>query len=115
MSKRLKYSKWIESTNDHEDLKGQSLATRSHDVIRRWAEQRGAIPSAVQGTEQEGRPGALRLNFPGFGGDRLQEVNWDTWFATFDERRLVFVFQEHKTDGAISNFFRLDNPKREDG
>ncbi len=56
---------------------------------------------------------ALRLNFAGYGGRDLEEIDWEHWFATFDERELVFVFQEHKSDGAQSNFFQLDNPDRE--
>lgn len=115
VSKSLKYSKWIDSPADHEDRKGQSLATRSHEVIRQWAEERQAVPATVEGTEREDRAGVLRLNFPGYGEGNLKEISWDEWFETFDQRRLVFVFQEHKTDGATSNFFRLDNPEREDG
>jgi hypothetical protein len=108
--KALKYSKWIEATDDHEDRKGQSLATRNHDVIRQWAEQREAVPSTVESTQGESSAGVLRLNFPGYGGQRLEEVSWDDWFRTFDERNLVFLFQEHKTDGSVSNFFKLNNP-----
>jgi len=36
------------------------------------------------------------------------------FFKTFDERNLVFVFQEHQKAGNQSNFFRFDNPRRED-
>ncbi|WP_202967217.1 hypothetical protein [Nitrospira moscoviensis] len=115
MSKSLKYSKWIESPDEHEDRPGQSLATRSHEVIRQWAEGRQAVPATVEGTEHDDRPGVLRLNFPGYGGRDLKEVGWEEWFGTFDQRGLVFIFQEHKSDGAMSNFFRLDNPEREDG
>lgn len=32
----------------------------------------------------------------------------------FHERRLNFIYQEHKADGSESNFFRLENPGRED-
>ncbi|MDP9309444.1 MAG: hypothetical protein M3R24_00860 [Chloroflexota bacterium] len=32
----------------------------------------------------------------------------------FDERQLVLLYQERKSDGSQRNFFRLDNPKRED-
>jgi hypothetical protein len=115
VASRPKYSKWIESPDDHEDRQGQSLATRNHDVIRQWAEERQGVPSTVESTERDGRPGVLRLNFPGYGGANLKEVSWEDWFATFDDRRLVFIYQEHKTNGATSNFFRLDNPDREDG
>ncbi len=115
MAAKPKYSKWIESPDEHEDRPGQSLATRNHDVIRQWAEERQAIPSTVESTERDGRPGVLRLNFPGYGGENLKEVDWDAWFSTFDERGLIFIYQEHKADGSTSNFLRLDNPDREDG
>jgi hypothetical protein len=110
VAKPLKYSKWIDSPEEHEDRHGQSLATRNHDVVRQWAEERQAVPSTVESTEREGSAGVLRLNFPGYGGQRLQEIGWDEWFRTFDERNLVFLFQEHKADGSMSNFFRLNRP-----
>jgi hypothetical protein len=33
----------------------------------------------------------------------------------FESRKLVFLYQERRRDGSESNFFRLDNPTREDG
>jgi hypothetical protein len=109
-----KYAKWVHSVDEHEDRPGQSLATRSHEVIQKWAEERGAEPATVPGTDHEGRAGVLRFNFPGYGGESLQEISWEEWFKPFDERELVFLFQEHKSSGEQSNFFRLDNPERED-
>jgi hypothetical protein len=41
-------------------------------------------------------------------------VSWEEWFATFDERGLNFIYQEQRSDGQQSNFFRLENPQRED-
>lgn len=113
LSKTTQRAKWVRSPSEHEDKPGQSLATRSHDVIQRWAKERGAKPATVARTEHEGRPGVLRFNFPGYGGRSLQEIEWDQWFSSFDDRELVFVFQEHKRDGSQSNFFQLDNPRRE--
>ncbi len=92
---------------------GQTLATRNHEVMRRWAEERKAQPATMPGTEHGGRPGVLRFNFPGYGGENLRPISWDDWFKTFDERNLVFDFQEHQKAGNISNFYRLDNPERE--
>lgn len=106
---------WIESPEQHAERSGQTLATRNHDVIRQWAEERGAVPATVPGTERDGRPGVLRFDFPDFGGARLRAVDWDEWFETFDERRLVFLFQEQMKSGSQSNFFRLDSPDREEG
>jgi hypothetical protein len=114
LSESTKRAKWIDNTNDHEDHPGQTLATRNHDVIKQWAEERKAVPATVPGTEHDGRPGVLRFNFPGYGGKDLEEISWDDWFKPFDERNLVFLFQEHLKNGNQSNFFRMDNPDRED-
>jgi hypothetical protein len=114
LSRSTKYAKWIESPDDHEDHPGQSLVTRNHEVIRRWVEERGAQPATVEGTEHEGHPGVLTFDFPGYGGQNLKSISWDEWLQTFDERNLVFHFQEHMKDGSPSNFFRLDSPERED-
>jgi hypothetical protein len=107
----LKYSKWIESPKDHEDRQGQSLATRNHDVIRQWAEARRAVPATVGDTQRGRDTGVLRLNFPGYSERRLQKISWNAWFGTFDDRNLVFLFQEHKRDGSTSNFFKFNRAK----
>jgi hypothetical protein len=114
LSKTTLRAKWVHSPDEHEDRPGQTLATRSHEVIRRWAEERQATPATIPSTRHDGRPGVLRFDFPGYGGRRLEPISWDEWFRSFDERQLVFLFQEHKRDGRQSNFFRLDNPGREE-
>jgi len=114
-SKSLKYSQEITSTDDDPERPGRSLATTNHDVIQEWAESRKAVPSTVEDTEHGDHLGVLRLDFPGFGGIRLREVSWDEWFDTFDKRRLNFIYQEERSDGSPSNFFRLESPDREDG
>ncbi len=117
-SKTLKYSQIVESPDEHEERPGRSLVTRNHDVIRQWAEARNAVPATIEGTEHEGRPGVLRFDFEGVGDDerssRLKHISWDEWFETFDARNLNFIYQEHRSDGSESNFFRLENPDRED-
>ncbi len=115
LSRSTQTAKWVHSPDEHEDRPGQTLATRSHEVIQAWAKQRGGEPATVPGTDHDGHAGVLRLNFPGYGGQNLETISWDDWFRSFDERRLVFLFQEHKADGSESNFFRLDSPDREDG
>ncbi|MEW5895403.1 MAG: hypothetical protein AB1650_06575 [Candidatus Omnitrophota bacterium] len=114
-ARALKYAKWINSMNEHEDCPGQSLATRNHEVIKHWAEDRKAEPATIHGTEHENRPGVLRFDFPGYGGQELEKIDWSNWFKSFDDRDLVFLFQEHLKSGKPSNFFKLDNPRREDG
>ncbi|GLW67202.1 hypothetical protein Arub01_54450 [Actinomadura rubrobrunea] len=110
-----RYQQHVTSPEEHEERPGRSLVTTDHDVIRHWADERGAKPATVPGSEYEGRPGRLLLDFPGGGGEDLQEISWDDWFRTFDDRKLNFIFQEHKADGSPSNFFRLENPGRTGG
>jgi hypothetical protein len=115
LSRSTLRAKWIHSADEKADRPGQTLATRSHEVIRKWAEERGGVPATTGNIEEGERPRVLRFNFPDFGGSSLKEIDWDAWFGTFDQRKLVFLFQETKRDGAQSNFFRLDSPERENG
>jgi hypothetical protein len=109
-SSSLKNSQEIKSTADRPERAGRSLVTTDHEVIRRWAAARNAVPATVEGTDHDGHLGVLRLNFPGYSGDRLTEVGWDDWFEAFDKRRLNFIFQERQSGGKRSNFFQLENP-----
>jgi hypothetical protein len=43
----------------------------------------------------------------------LEHVSWDEWFEPFDERHLVFLYQETMRAGNQSNFFKIDSPMRE--
>ncbi|HLU44478.1 MAG TPA: hypothetical protein VKZ67_05595 [Natronosporangium sp.] len=92
---------------EHEEYAGQTLRTRDHDRIRAWAEQRGAKPATVAGTDFDNELGVLRLDFPGYHGSTLTEVSWEDWLRTFDERDLEFIYQEHTEDGRQSNFFKV--------
>ena len=112
-SKSLKYSQEVTSTEDEPEREGRSLATTHHEVIRQWAEERNGVPATVPGTEHGDHLGVLRIDFGG-GDANLQQVSWEEWFKTFDMRRLNFIYQEQRTDGTQSNFFRLENPERED-
>lgn len=112
-SKSLKYSQEITSTDEEPEREGRSLATTHHEVIRQWAEERGGVPATVDGTEHGDHLGVLRIDFRDKDAN-LREVSWEEWFKTFDDRRLNFIYQEQRTDGTQSNFFRLENPDRED-
>jgi hypothetical protein len=96
----------ITSVEQHERHEGETLSTRDHDVIQRWATERGGTPVVVEGTERSESAGVLRIDFEK-PNDRLEPVSWDDWFTTFDDRGLDFVFQEHRSDGRPSTFFRL--------
>ncbi|GAA1503280.1 hypothetical protein GCM10009740_39100 [Terrabacter terrae] len=113
-SKSLRYSQEVTSPDEEPEREGRSLATTHHGVIKRWAEERGGAPATVTGTEHESHLGVLRFDFGGE-SENLRRVSWDEWFETFDARRLNFIYQETRSDGSQSNFFRLESPEREDG
>lgn len=114
-SRSLKYAQEITSPQDRPERAGRSLVTSNHEVIKRWAQERGAKPATIEGTERGDRPGVLTFDFPGWrSGGRLREVSWADWFKTFDGRRLNFIYQEQQSNGRQSNFFRVESPDRED-
>jgi hypothetical protein len=116
LSDSTKRAQWIDSPGQKPDHPGQTLATRDHEVIQHWADERKAKPATIEGTEHDDHLGVLRFDFPGYdSGGKLKDVSWDEWFKTFDDRQLVMLFQETKADGDQSNFFRFDSPFREDG
>lgn len=112
-SKSLKYSQEVTSPEEEPEREGRSLVTTHHEVIKEWAEERGAVPATVEGTEHDDHLGVLRFDFGG-DDDKLRHVSWDEWFKTFDDRQLNFIYQENRSDGNQSTFFRLENPGRED-
>jgi hypothetical protein len=112
-SKSLKYSQEVTSTDDEPEREGRSLVTTHHEVIRQWAEEREGVPATVEGTEHGDHLGVLRIDFGGE-NDKLRHISWEEWFETFDSRQLNFIYQEQRSDGQQSNFFRLENPGRED-
>jgi hypothetical protein len=112
-SKSIKYSQEITSPDEEPEREGRSLVTTHHEAIRQWAEARDGSPATVPGTEHGKLLGVLRIDF-GEPNPNLRPVSWDEWFATFDGRRLNFIYQEERKDGRQSNFFRLESPDRED-
>lgn len=62
--------------------------TQSHEDIRTWASERGGRPARVEGTQ------ILRIDFDDAEpDDRLEEIDWDEFFATFDEAGLNFLYE----------------------
>jgi hemerythrin superfamily protein len=112
LSRSTQRAKWIHSVNDQPDHDGQTLATRNFEVIRAWAEARGGRPATSPNGDAE-NPHVLRFDFPDF-DKNLLPISWEAWQRTFEDRNLVFVYQETMKAGNQSNFFRLDNPDRED-
>lgn len=93
-----------------------SKTTRNHDEIRRWAEERGAVPTEVAGTERGDEPGILRFEFPkapNRNDKSLREISWEEFFQKFDENNLELLYQEETAEGAKSNFNKLIHPESE--
>src|SRR3954452_17627651 len=88
--------------NTQTQTTASSYTTTDHDVIRAWAEARGGRPAAVDGTgdepDHEPDAGLLRIEFRDR-SDSLDEVDWEPFFRTFDDRGLAFVYQEKTPDG----------------
>lgn len=83
-----------------------SQKTTDHEKIKEWAEERGGKPAIVIGTEgDEEGSGLLRLKFDE-DEDDLEEIEWDEFFETFDDRGLTFLYQE-SIRGQESRFFKF--------
>lgn len=83
-----------------------ALTTTDHDTIRRWTEERGGRPARVAGTVDEGGGGLLRIEFDP-SRERLEEIDWKTFFDAFEKNRLAFLYQEETDEGEPSRFFKL--------
>jgi hypothetical protein len=99
--------------NTKTQTEAASYTTTDREVIRAWAEARGGVPASVEGTgggDQDA--GVLRIEFRDSDAE-LDEVDWEPFFRTFDDRGLAFVYQEHTSDGAVSRFNKFIRPDRE--
>jgi hypothetical protein len=87
---------------------GQSKVTTDHEVIRRWTEERGGFPATVKETSEDGKPGVLRIDYPGFSGEeRLERISWESFFDAFEKNNLAFLYQEKVSGGKLSRFSKL--------
>lgn len=80
-----------------------------HDEIRRWAEERGAVPARVKGTGGQNDVGILRLHFPEFSenDEKLEKISWDEFFDEFDRKKLALLVEDRMPDGRRSNFNKI--------
>ena len=66
-----------------------------HHEIRKWAEQHGGKPAAVDRTHQGDDVGIIRIMFPKAPHSEhshLVEITWDEFFKEFEERKLALVY-----------------------
>lgn len=80
-----------------------------HDEIRRWAEARGGRPAsaAETGQDADGDAGVLRIAFPDYGAEGLEEISWEQWFDKFEANDLALLCQEETAEGETSTFHKL--------
>lgn len=91
-------------------MAGGTKRTADHETIRQWVEERGGLPATVNGTGDPEEAGILRIDFPGYSGsDSLEEISWEEFFEKFDEKNLVFLYQDEMRSGEESRFFKLVN------
>ena len=103
---------WITADNMDRHPEVMVVATRDHEVVRRWATQRKAEPatgehtSSGQATVHVSDGGAgIRFNFPAVG--RFRPISWDEWFENFETHELVFVYERDTSGMTSSNRYRL--------
>jgi hypothetical protein len=89
-----------------------SKRTTDHEQIRRWVEARNGKPARVHGTGKDDEASLLRIDFPeGHDGEEddanLEEISWEEFFESFDQKRLAFLYQERTAAGEQSRFNRF--------
>jgi hypothetical protein len=83
--------------------------TTDREEICRWVEERGGHPAIVKRTARgKQQEGIIRIDFPGFSGERsLEPISWDKWFEIFERRHLSFLYQDRTATGKPSRFNKL--------
>jgi hypothetical protein len=85
--------------------------TTDHKVIQKWIEEHGGKPATVKGTHKGEDAGLLRVNFPGYAEDNLEDIGWEEFFKKFDESNLAFLYQDEK-DSRFSKFVARHDEKK---
>ena len=88
------------------------VATRDHELIRRWAATHRAEPATGESTVSgqgnvdvnDGGAG-IRFNFPAAG--RFRPITWAEWLDHFEAHELVFVYQRDDPDSAPNGRYQL--------
>lgn len=86
-----------------------SSQTHDHQEIKEWVEGRGGIPTRIKGTGKSSGDGLLRIHFPEHSNSdaEFEEMEWDDFFAEFEESNLDFLYQDKKADGETSTFHKF--------
>jgi hypothetical protein len=106
MGTSLPSANYQSSSSAEENKMSQAKSTTDHGKIRKWAEQRGGVPSAVTGTGQKGDPGILRFDFEPK-DEGLRKLSWEDFFEKFENEKLAFLYQDETADGSQSRFHKF--------
>ena len=86
----------------------EAKTTTDHNQIKKWVEERGGHPARVRGTGDKDGGGLLRIDYPGYSGEKeLQEISWSEFFDAFDKNDLAFLYQDEK-DSRFSKLISRD-------
>jgi hypothetical protein len=102
----------VDAGNEGHHLEIPVVATQDPELIRRWAQRRGAEPATGEASSSgpatvavhDGDAG-IRFNFPGVG--RYRPISWEEWFDHFTHHQLIFVYERDEAGGAPSARYRL--------
>ena len=83
------------------------LADADNDVVPADEPDDAAVARLSERLRHEGE-GILRVDFAER-DEKLEEISWDEFFDTFEDRGLAFLYQEETADGKESRFFRFVN------
>jgi hypothetical protein len=90
--------------------------TTNHEKIRRWAENKGGKPAAVDRTHKGDDVGIIRIMFPDAPRsehESLVEISWEEFFEQFEDSKLALLYEE---DSMFSKIVGRDTvEKRERG
>jgi hypothetical protein len=85
----------------------EGQTTTDHNVIRKWVEQRGGVPTSVRGTEKRGDDaGVLRIDFEP-ADKELKRIDWSEFFDKFEREKLAFLYQDKTKEGKVSRFHKF--------
>jgi hypothetical protein len=102
---------WARGAEDPEvsDAAAGRRLTTDPKTIRRWVENRGGAPAIVKTTEGElATKPQLRLHLPNDLTDPLvEDIDWETFFREFEERGLVFVYEDKGGEGDDSDYYEI--------
>ena len=91
-------------------ISGPDVDTATIPTAISRASVRGGRPTVVKGTEGEDGEGILRIDFAEPDA-KLQEIPWDEFFETFEDRKLAFLHQDKTADGKVSRFSKFVHRK----